>query len=44
VLLCVDPPILTQCAHTQPPDPEEIRKPKSQRHEENPAEPSKTTH
>ncbi|MFL5347412.1 MAG: hypothetical protein ACJ8AT_21720 [Hyalangium sp.] len=41
VLECFDPPILTQDAHTQPPDPEEIRKPKSQRRQENPAEPTK---
>ncbi|WP_224241192.1 hypothetical protein [Hyalangium gracile] len=40
VFECFDPPILTQCAHTQPPDPSEIRKPKSQRQESKPATPT----
>ncbi|WNG43773.1 hypothetical protein F0U60_06435 [Archangium minus] len=33
-LECFDPPSLLQCAHGQPPDPAEVRKPKSQRREE----------
>jgi hypothetical protein len=33
-LICFDPPTLTHCAHTQPPDPEEVRKPTYQRQEE----------
>jgi len=37
-LQCFDPPSLLQCAHTQPPDPKEVRKPKSQRREEKPVE------
>jgi hypothetical protein len=40
VINCFDPPILTHGAHTQPPDPEEIRKPKSQRRDENAASPT----
>ncbi|EAU65929.1 hypothetical protein STIAU_1806 [Stigmatella aurantiaca DW4/3-1] len=28
---CFDPPSLLQCAHSQPPPPDEVRKPKSQR-------------
>ena len=31
---CFDPPSLLQCAHTQPPDPAEVRKPKHKRREE----------
>lgn len=30
---CFDPPVLTQCAHGQAPDPDEVRKPKTQRKE-----------
>jgi hypothetical protein len=32
-ITCFDPPTLTQCSHAQPPDPGEVRKPKSQRQE-----------
>ncbi|WP_309891214.1 hypothetical protein [Archangium sp.] len=32
-LECFDPPSLTHCAHVQPPDPAEVRKPKYQRKE-----------
>ncbi|WP_375767761.1 hypothetical protein NR798_39740 [Archangium gephyra] len=39
---CFDPPSLLQCAHTQPPDPAEVRKPKYQRREEKPAEASQS--
>jgi len=31
-------PSLLQCAHTQPPDADEVRKPKHQRREEKPAD------
>ncbi|WP_224362961.1 hypothetical protein [Hyalangium versicolor] len=34
VLECFDPPALAQCVHGHTPDPEEIRKPKSQRKSE----------
>jgi hypothetical protein len=34
VFECFDPPTLTQCSHTEPPDPDEVRKPKFQRKEE----------
>jgi hypothetical protein len=33
-LECFDPPSLVQCAHSQPPHPDEVRKPKRQRREE----------
>ena len=40
LLECFDPPSLLHCAHTQPPDPAEVRKPKYKRREEKPAEDS----
>lgn len=30
---CFDPPVLAHCAHSRQPDPEEVRKPRSQRQE-----------
>ncbi len=38
-LECFDPPSLTHCAHAQPPDPAEVRKPKYQRREAQAAKP-----
>jgi hypothetical protein len=32
-LECYDPPTLVQCAHTAPPSPDEVRKPKWKRKE-----------
>ncbi|MBN1206205.1 MAG: hypothetical protein JXB05_14915 [Myxococcaceae bacterium] len=43
-LICFDPPLLSHCSHSQPPDPNEVRKPKSQRQEEKPAETRQTEH
>lgn len=39
---CFDPPSYVQCAHSQPPDPAEVRKPKAQRREEQAAKDEQT--